>query len=349
MSTKKDYNFSYKKSGVDIKKADYLIAKARPIIKKTNNNNSLGEIGGFGGLFNLNPIDYKKPILVAATDGVGTKLLIAKELNTYNTLGIDLVAMSVNDVIVQGATNLFFLDYIAINKLNEKVFLSIIKGIARGCKQSSCSLIGGETAELPGIYPKGGFDLAGFCVGVVEKSKLLPNKKIRPGNVLLGLPSSGLHSNGFTLIRKILNEKRYKLSKNIFAKKSLGEILLKPTKIYVKPILNALNASIKINAMAHITGGGLIDNLKRVFTNKVGFTIYKKNLAYMKKNNVFYWLKNDCRISEKELIKTFNCGVGMVLVVPEKEVERVIDHFRKKRQSIFHIGKVTADKSTVIT
>ena len=260
MSTKKDYNFSYKKSGVDIKKADYLIAKARPIIKKTNNNNSLGEIGGFGGLFNLNPIDYKKPILVAATDGVGTKLLIAKELNTYNTLGIDLVAMSVNDVIVQGATP--FLDYIAINKLNEKVFLSIIEGIARGCRQSSCSLIGGETAELPGIYPKGGFDLAGFCVGVVEKSKLLPNKKIRPGNVLLGLPSSGLHSNGFTLIRKILNEKRYKLSKNIFAKKSLGEILLKPTKIYVKPILNALNASIKINAMAHITGGGLIDNLK---------------------------------------------------------------------------------------
>ena len=349
MSTKKDYNFSYKKSGVDVKKAERLIKKARPIISNTKNKYSLGEVGGFGGLFKINTKDFKNPLFVAATDGVGSKLLIAKKLNKFDTIGIDLVAMSVNDILVQGAKPLFFLDYLAINKLNEKVFLSIIKGIAKGCKEADCPLIGGETAELPGIYPKGGYDLAGFSVGIVDKNKLLPNKKVKPGNVLLGLPSSGLHSNGFSLIGKILDEKNYSLSKKIYGKTSLGKLLIKPTKIYVKPILKALQNSININAIAHITGGGIIDNLKRVLSKNYGFIINKKRLAFAEKNNIYFWLKNDCKVSEKELIKTFNCGIGMILVVSKKEKELVINYFRKIGQPIFHLGEITKENKALIT
>ena len=348
MSTKKDYNFSYKKSGVDVKKAEKLIKTARPIISSTKNKNSLGEVGGFGGLFKINTSNYKNPLFVAATDGVGSKLLIAKRLNKFDTIGIDLVAMSVNDILVQGAKPLFFLDYLAINKLKENVFLSIIKGIVKGCKEADCPLIGGETAELPGIYPTGGYDLAGFCVGIVDKNKLLPNKNVKPGNVLLALPSSGLHSNGYSLIGKILDEKKYALSKKIYGKVSLGKQLIKPTKIYAKPILKALKNSININAMAHITGGGIIDNLKRVLTKNYGFIINREKLAFTKKNNIYFWLKNECRISEKELIKTFNCGVGMILVVSKKEKETVLDYFRMNNQPIFHLGEITKENKSLI-
>ena len=345
MSTKKDYNFSYKKSGIDVKKADKLINIAKPLINSTNNENTLSEVGGFGGLFRINTRKYKHPLFVAATDGVGTKLLIAKQLNIFDTIGIDLVAMSVNDIIVQGAKPLFFLDYLAINKLNEKIFLSIIKGITKGCRDADCTLIGGETAELPGVYPKGGYDLAGFCVGIVEKSKLLPNNKTKAEDILLALPSSGIHSNGFSLIRKIIYEKKLSMSKKIYGNITLGKLLIKPTKIYVKPVLKALNSSAKITALAHITGGGIVNNLKRVLSNNLGFTIYKKNLAFFKKNNIFYWLKNECRVSEKELIKTFNCGLGMILVVPKKEKEKVMSHFNKNKQPILEVGEVTSDKT----
>ena len=344
MSIKKDYNFSYKKSGIDVKKADNLINKAKPIINSTNNKYSLGEVGGFGGLFKINTKNLKNPLFVAATDGVGTKLLIAKQLKKFDTIGIDLVAMSVNDIIVQGAKPLFFLDYLAVNKLNEKIFLSIIKGIVKGCEESECALIGGETAELPGIYPAGGYDLAGFSVGIVEKQNLLPNRKTRAGDILLALPSSGIHSNGFSLIRKILKEKNISLSKKIYGKTSLGQLLIKPTRIYVKPILKVLNSSAKINALAHITGGGIADNLKRVLSDNLGFTIYKSSLSFSRNNNIFSWLKNQCRVSEKELIKTFNCGLGMILVVPKKEKEKVIDHFKKNKQPVLHVGEVTSNK-----
>ena len=266
MSIKKDYNFSYKKSGIDIKKADKLIKKVKPLISSTNNNNTIGEIGGFGGLFNINTNTYKQPVLVAATDGVGTKLLIAEKLNKFDTIGIDLVAMSVNDIIVQGAKPLFFLDYLAVNKLKEKVFTSILKGITKGCLEAECALIGGETAELPGIYPKGGYDLAGFGVGIVEKKKLLPNGKTKAGDILVAFPSTGIHSNGFSLIRNIIREKKISLKKKIYGNNTLGNLLLKPTKIYVKTILKILNSNIKVNAIAHITGGGIIDNLKKSLT-----------------------------------------------------------------------------------
>ena len=344
MSLKKDYNFSYKKSGIDVEKANKLIKKAKPLINSTNTNNTFGEIGGFGGLFKINPENYKEPLLVAATDGVGTKLLIAEKLKKFDTLGIDLVAMSVNDIIVQGAKPLFFLDYLAINKLNEKMFMSILKGITKGCLEAGCALIGGETAELPGIYPKGGFDLAGFCVGIVEKRKLLPNGKTKAGDLLIGLPSNGIHSNGFSLIRKIISEKKISLSKNIFSNYTLGSLLLKPTKIYVKSVLKILKSNIKVTAIAHITGGGLEDNLKRVIPNNLGFSINKNTLAFSKKNNIYFWLKNDCKIPEKELLKTFNCGIGMIIVIPKSEKNNLYKVCNLIKQPLVEVGEITSNK-----
>ena len=344
MTLKKDYNFSYKKSGIDVQKANKLIKKAKPLINSTRTSNAFGEIGGFGGLFKINPKNYKQPLLVAATDGVGTKLLIAEKLKKFDTLGVDLVAMSVNDIIVQGAKPLFFLDYLAVNKLNEKIFLSILKGITKGCLEAGCSLIGGETAELPGIYPKGGFDLAGFCVGIVEKRKLLPNGKTKAGDLLIGLPSNGIHSNGFSLIRKIISEKKISLSKNIFSNYTLGSLLLKPTKIYVKSVLKILKSNIKVTAIAHITGGGLEDNLKRVIPNNLGFSINKNTLAFSKKNNIYFWLKNDCKIPEKELLKTFNCGIGMIIVIPKSEKNNLYKVCNLIKQPLVEVGEITSNK-----
>ena len=344
MSLKKDYNFSYKKSGIDVQKANKLIKKAKPLINSTRTSNAFGEIGGFGGLFKINPKNYKQPLLVAATDGVGTKLLIAEKLKKFDTLGVDLVAMSVNDIIVQGAKPLFFLDYLAVNKLNEKIFLSILKGITKGCLEAGCSLIGGETAELPGVYPKGGFDLAGFCVGIVEKSKLLPNGKTKAGDLLIGLPSNGIHANGFSLIRKIISEKKISLSKKIFSNYTLGSLLLKPTKIYVKSVLKILKSNIKVTAIAHITGGGLEDNLKRVIPNNLGFSINKNTLAFSKKNNIYFWLKNDCKIPEKELLKTFNCGIGMIIVIPKSEKNNLYKVCNLIKQPLVEVGEITSNK-----
>ncbi len=343
MRTKKDYNFSYKKSGIDIKKADKLIKKAKPFINSTRNLNSVGEIGGFGGLFKINIKKYKNPLLVAATDGVGTKLLIAKKLNKLDKIGIDLVAMSVNDIIVQGAKPLFFLDYLAVEKINEKNFISIMKGITEGCRLSGCALIGGETAELPGVYPKGGYDLAGFCVGIVESKNLLPKKNIKTGDIILSLPSSGIHSNGFSLIRKIIDIKKVSLKKRLYNNSTLGSLLIKPTNIYVKPILKLLKNS-KIKALAHITGGGIIDNVRRVIPDHLGIKINKKKLDFNKKNTIYYWLKNSCNIPESEMIKTFNCGLGMIIIIPKKEKENVFSVCRTIKQPLKEIGVITNEK-----
>jgi len=345
MRTKKDYNFSYKNSGVDVKKADKLIKKVKPLIKSINDKNMIGGIGGFGGLFGLQVKKYKNPTLVAATDGVGTKLLIAKQLNKFDTIGIDLVAMSVNDIIVQGAKPLFFLDYIATDKLKDKMFLSIMKGIINGCKQAGCSLLGGETAELPDVYPKGGYDLAGFCVGIAERNNLLPSSKIKAGDSLLALPSSGLHSNGFSLIRKIISEKKISLSKKIFGNTTLGKVLIRPTKIYVNPILKALDLDLsnKIYALSHITGGGIVDNLKRVIPNDLGFKIYSNKLAIRKKSSIFNWLHNKCNVTEKELIKTFNCGLGMIIVVSRKNKDEIKEIFTNLKEPVQEVGEVISD------
>ena len=253
MSKKKDYKFSYQKSGINIDLGNKIIDEIKPLVKSTESKDVLGGLGGFGAVFNFNTKNFVKPLLVSATDGVGTKLLIAEKLNNFNTIGIDLVAMSVNDIVVQGAKPLFFLDYIAIDKLNKKKIVNIIQGITKGCKAAECSLVGGETAELPGVYSKGKFDLAGFCVGVVEKNKLLPKKNINNGDIILGLPSSGLHSNGYSLIRKIMSEKKISYNKVFLNKKTYGAEFLKPTKIYVKPLLQILSKC-NVKALAHITG-----------------------------------------------------------------------------------------------
>ena len=339
MSDKKDYIFSYKKSGVDVHLGNKVIKKIKPLVKKTFDKNVLGNIGGFGGVYNINKNEYKKPLLISATDGVGTKLLIAKKLSNFKTIGIDLVAMSVNDIIVQGAKPLFFLDYIAVEKVEEEKIIDIIKSIIKGCKESNCSLIGGEIAELPGIYSKSNFDLAGFCVGIIEKDKLLPKKNIKPGDIIYGLPSNGIHSNGFSLIRKIMYEKKYSYSKKILNKKSLGSLLLRPTKIYVKPVLSIL-AHCKIKGLAHITGGGLEENIKRILPSGLGVEINLNSLDIYSDKSIFGWLHNDCNLNKKEMLKTFNCGIGMSLITNKKEKDNLLSFCKEIKQPIKVLGKI---------
>jgi len=347
MRKKKDYNFSYLKSGVNIKLGNEIVKKIKPISNKTKNKNVIGSIGGFGGVYNLNTNKFKKPLLVSATDGVGTKILIAKELKNYKTIGIDLVAMSVNDIIVQGAKPLFFLDYIAVESINKKQIIDIINGISKGCQSADCSLIGGETAELPGLYTDGKFDLAGFAVGVVEKNKLLPKTNIKPNDVLLGFPSSGLHSNGYSLIRKIFLEKKISYSKKIFNKTSFGSILLKPTIIYVKPLLKIIE-SINLKALAHITGGGIAENLSRVLPNNLGAVLSSKELDFEKNNSIYKWLNYECKVDTKEMLKTFNCGIGMIIVVSKKDLEQTIALCKTIKQPVKYLGKITNSKKEVV-
>ena len=347
MRKKKDYNFSYLKSGVNIKLGNEIVKKIKPISNKTKNKNVIGGIGGFGGVYNLNTNKFKKPLLVSATDGVGTKILIAKELKNYKTIGIDLVAMSVNDIVVQGAKPLFFLDYIAVESINKKQIIDIINGISKGCQSADCSLIGGETAELPGLYTNGKFDLAGFAVGVVEKNKLLPKTNIIPNDVLLGLPSNGLHSNGYSLIRKIFLEKKISYSKKFLNKTTFGSILLKPTIIYVKPILKIIE-SINLKALAHITGGGIAENLGRVLPDKLGAELSSKELDFEKNNSIYKWLNYECRLDPIEMLKTFNCGIGMIIVVPKKDLEKTIAVCRAIKQPIKYLGKITNSTKEVV-
>ena len=322
-------NFTYEKSGVSIKKADNFIKFISSSTKKSKKSGKFKNIGGFGALTKL-PGKLKNPYLVTSTDGVGTKIEVSNQLNKFDTIGIDLVAMCVNDLIVQGAKPILFLDYISVEKINTKKLKNIIKGIIKGCKLANCELVGGETAEMPGTYSKGKFDIAGFSLGLVEKEKILP-KRIRVNDLVVAVPSSGLHSNGFSLIRHVLKKKKINLKKNSFLKKEL----LEPTKIYVKYILELINRKY-LNACANITGGGLEDNIKRIIPNNYCAEI---DLGKIRILNIFKWFRNK-GISEKEMVKTFNCGVGFCLIIKPSNLKKIIKFFPKKYKP-YIIGKIT--------
>jgi phosphoribosylaminoimidazole synthetase len=328
--------FTYKKSGVNIDAADSFINFISAVSSKKKGKKKFSNIGGFGSISNI-PNHIKQPKIVACTDGVGTKIEIANVLNKYDTIGIDLVAMSVNDLIVQGAKPLLFLDYISINKIDLKKLKSIIKGIINGCEQSECELVGGETAEMPGTYEKGKFDIAGFAVGVVGKNKILSKNKIKNNDLVLAIPSSGLHSNGYSLVRYVLNKKKINIKKNNF----LRTELLRPTKIYVKEVLKLIDKNL-INGCANITGGGLADNIKRIIPENL---VAEIDLKKINTSKIFRWLKkND--ISDKEMLKTFNCGVGFCLIISPKNLDKVKKYFTKEFKP-YVIGKISKGKNKV--
>ena len=322
--------FTYKKSGVNINAADKFVNFISNISSKKQGNKKFNNIGGFGSISDI-PSDIKRPKIVACTDGVGTKIEIANLLNKYDTIGIDLVAMSVNDLIVQGAKPILFLDYISINKINLKKLKSILRGIMKGCNIADCQLVGGETAEMPGTYEKGKFDIAGFAVGIVDQKKIINKNKIKKNDLVLAIPSNGIHSNGYSLIRHILNTRKINIKRNTFLK----DELIRPTKIYVKEILN-LSKNELLNGCANITGGGLPDNLKRVIPNGLCAEI---DLDKIKVLRIFKWLK-DQNISDREMLKTFNCGVGFCLIINSKNLKRISNFFPKKLKP-YVIGKIT--------
>ena len=333
---KKIYN-TYKKSGVNIAAADKLVQYISKISKKTYKKNteskSFKNIGSFGSIFDLSKFRMKNPVIVSSTDGVGTKIEISNMIKKYDTIGIDLVAMCVNDLIVQGAKPIFFLDYIALDKLNLNKAKKILNGIVKGCQLADCALLGGETAEMPGTYDKGKFDLAGFSVGIVDKKNLLIKDKVKNNDVVLGVPSSGLHSNGFSLVRQILKNKKNKISSKI--KKEL----LKPTKIYVKEV-NFLNEKKLINGCANITGGGLINNLIRVIPKNLCLNI---NLEEIKTKKIFKWIKKS-NVSDKEMISTFNCGIGFCLIAEKKNIKKIQKIFKKGYEP-YQIGFISKKSS----
>ena len=328
--------FTYKKSGVNINAADNFIKFISSVSTKKKGKKKFSNIGGFGSISDI-PKHIKKPKIVACTDGVGTKIEIANTLNKYDTIGIDLVAMSVNDLIVQGAKPLLFLDYISINKINLIKLKSIIKGVVKGCKESDCELVGGETAEMPGTYEKDKFDIAGFAVGVVGKNKILNKNKIKKNDLILSIPSSGLHSNGFSLVRFLLNQKKINIKKSKFLKTEL----LKPTKIYVKEVLKLLDKNL-VNGCANITGGGLAENIKRVIPENL---VAEINLNKINTSKIFKWLKMN-GITDKEMLKTFNCGVGFCIIINPKNLNKVKKYFKKKFKP-YVIGKISEGKNKV--
>jgi len=321
--------FTYKKSGVNIKAADKFVKFISGISSKNKGNKKFNNIGGFGSISNI-PKNIKKPKIVACTDGVGTKIEIANLINKYDTIGIDLVAMSVNDLIVQGAKPILFLDYISINKIQLPKLRSIIKGVIKGCKLSDCDLVGGETAEMPGTYEKGKFDIAGFAVGIVDEKKILDKKKVKNNDLILAIPANGIHSNGYSLVRHLLKKKKINILKNKFLKTEL----IRPTKIYVKEILSLINKNL-INGCANITGGGLADNLKRIIPEKLCAEV---NLSKIKTLKIFNWLK-DNNINDQEMLKTFNCGVGFCLIVKPNNLKKIDKYFSKKFKP-YVIGKI---------
>ena len=328
--------FTYQKSGVNITAADKFIDFISKKTKQKKNKSKFKNIGAFGSITDI-PRIYKKPKIVASTDGVGTKIEIANELKKFDTIGIDLVAMCVNDLIVQGAKPLIFLDYISINKLDLKKLKSVMMGITKGCNISGSKLVGGETAEMPSTYDKGKFDIAGFSVGIVDENKILNKKKIKKNDLILAVPSSGVHSNGFSLIRYILKKKRINLKKNKFLKNEL----LRPTKIYVKEILELINKNF-VNGCANITGGGITDNVKRIIPNGLCANI---DLSKIKAKKIFKWLKKQ-NVDDKEMLKTFNCGVGFCLIISPKNLKK-IDKFFTKEFKPYVIGNVILGNNKV--
>jgi len=326
---------TYQDSGVDIAAGNELVDRIKSTCAATSRPEVIGSLGGFGGAFSL-PTGYKEPVLISGTDGVGTKLKLAIDTNEYSGVGIDLVAMCVNDIIVAGAEPLYFLDYYATGQLDLDVAETVIKGIAEGCIQAGCALIGGETAEMPGMYQKGDFDLAGFTTGIVEKSSVIDGSKIKAGDAIIGLGSSGPHSNGFSLIRKVLEVTGSDLNQPM-AGTTLAKALMAPTKIYVKSLL-ALIAKQQVNGLAHITGGGLLENIPRVLPKELAATI---DYASWETPELFQWLQAAGNISPTEMNKTFNCGVGMVVIVPQEEAESAIALLQSMGETAFKIGAVT--------
>ena len=336
MTTSDKKPLSYRDAGVDIDAGDALIEAIKPVAKSTLRPGVLDGLGGFGALFEIPPGRYRQPVLVSGTDGVGTKLKLAIDLNRHNTIGIDLVAMCANDIVVQGAEPLFFLDYFATGKLDPDAAIKVIEGIGEGCRQAGAALIGGETAEMPGMYGAGDYDLAGFCVGVVEKERIIDGSRVSNGDVLVGLGSTGPHSNGYSLVRKIIETADASLEQ-AFDGSSLGEALLRPTRIYVKSILSLLK-TINVHSIAHITGGGLPGNLPRVMPVDTRAIIDGNSWAMPP---VFQWLQENGQVEQNEMYRTFNCGIGMVLVVSADDAEKVVDLLIASGETAMVIGNVT--------
>ncbi|MCL6706783.1 phosphoribosylformylglycinamidine cyclo-ligase [Pseudomonas sp. R2.Fl] len=341
MSQQDRNGLTYSDAGVDIDAGNLLVEKIKPAVRSTRRPGADGEIGGFGGLFDLKAAGFKDPILVAANDGVGTKLKIAIDANIHDTVGIDLVAMCVNDLVVQGAEPLLFLDYFATGKLDPEQGAAIVGGIAAGCREAGCALIGGETAEMPGMYSSGDYDLAGFAVGAAERGQLLPAGDIAEGDVILGLSSSGVHSNGFSLVRKIveLSGLAWDAPAPFAEGRSLGEALLTPTRIYVKPLLKAIRETGALKALAHITGGGFPENIPRVLPKHLAAEI---DLSAIGVPAVFSWLARTGGVARNEMLRTFNCGVGMIVVVPAAEAERVSAILSAEGETVFPLGRMIA-------
>jgi phosphoribosylformylglycinamidine cyclo-ligase len=328
--------WTYRKAGVDIDEADRFIARIKPMVKSTGRPEVMGTIGGFSGLFAPKLKGMKKPVLVSSTDGVGTKLLVAETLKKYDTVGIDLVAMSVDDVVVLGAEPLFFLDYIAVGRLDSGALAEVMKGIVKGCREAGCALVGGETAELPGLYAPGKWDLAGFCVGLVDAPKIIDGRACRPGDKVIGLASSGLHSNGFSLARKAFSEKELK--------GKYGREILRPTRIYTRPILDVLK-KIRIKSMAHITGGGFYDNIPRVIPDGLRIVIRKGSWPIPP---IFKTIREKGGIGDREMFRTFNMGVGMALVTAAADADRTIALFAKLGVKAWAIGDIERGEREVI-
>jgi phosphoribosylformylglycinamidine cyclo-ligase len=336
----------YREAGVDIEAGRSFVEKIRQDVQSTYRSEVIGGLGGFGGYFQL-PSGYREPVLVSGTDGVGTKLKIAQELNRHDTIGIDLVAMCVNDILTSGAEPLFFLDYLATGKLNPQQLAEVVTGIVQGCHQSGCSLLGGETAEMPGFYQLGEYDLAGFCVGIVEKTKLLDGSRVKVGDVAIGLASQGVHSNGFSLVRKIVESLglNWDLSPERLLGKTLGEVLLAPTQIYVKPVLDAIRSGIEIHGMAHITGGGLPENLPRCLDRGQSMQIYPNSWEILP---IFRWLSEAGNVSDRDMYQTFNMGIGYVAIVPSQQAESTLNWFQSQEINSYRIGEVIEGDGTLV-
>ena len=337
MSEQNQESLNYKSAGVDIEAGNNLVERIKPIAAKTHRPGVMSGLGGFGSLFEL-PLDrYKNPILVSGTDGVGTKLKLALELGINDTVGIDLVAMCVNDIIVLGAEPLFFLDYYATGKLDVDTAAAVIKGIGKGCEIAGAALVGGETAEMPGMYSDGDYDLAGFCVGIVEKNNILDGSLVKAGDKLIGIASSGPHSNGYSLIRKIIKHSNVSLEETL-NDKPLGKALLEPTKIYVKSLLNLIK-TVQVHALAHITGGGLTENLPRVLPEGLNASI---NLNAWELPDTFKWLQHNGNISQADMLTTFNCGIGMIVCVDAKDEADTLANLSQQGETVFSIGEIVS-------
>ena len=345
MSTKQSKSLSYRDAGVNIDAGNAFVEKIKTSVASTNRPGVLGSLGGFGGLFEL-PENYNQPVLVSGTDGVGTKLKLAIDLNKHDTIGIDLVAMCVNDILVLGAEPLYFMDYYATGELNTEIAASVVEGIAEGCRQSNAALIGGETAEMPGMYGKGDYDLAGFCVGVVEKQKIIDGSKVKAGDVMIAIASSGPHSNGYSLVRKIIEVNNADINASFGEnEQALGDALLAPTRIYVKTIHQLLE-TFDIHAMAHITGGGLLENIPRVLPDNAQAVVDTDSWQLP---DVFQWLQKNGNVEINEMYRTFNCGVGMVLIVDTDEADAIVSMLVKNGDNVWQLGQVEAgDNKQVI-